>query len=70
MSKITDKDCINMPECYLFAPFSKVYTSPIIQIKTGCVHLARKSKTVPLAKNENKILDPIIYKIRNIVKDQ
>jgi hypothetical protein len=28
-----------IPECYLFAPFNKVYRSPILQIKPGCLIL-------------------------------
>jgi hypothetical protein len=55
----------------LFAPFNKVYRSPILQIKSGAVTIERKSKTSALAvNNRNRIVDGIKYKFKNIVTDE
>lgn len=56
-------------ECYLFAPFNKLYRSPIVQIKSStALNLARKSKTAALVDNQ-KIVDGIKYKFRHIFTD-
>lgn len=60
-----------MPECFLFAPFNKVYRSPILQVKPGCLILERKSKTSNLVVgNRTKIVDGFKYKFRNVVTDE
>ena len=57
-------------ESYLFAPFNKVYRSPILQIKgNSTVLLERRSKTSIHSKS-NRITDPIKYKFKNVVTDE
>jgi hypothetical protein len=61
-----------VPECILFAPFNKVYRSPILQLKPGCITLERKSKTSSLATagNRTRIVDGFKYKFKAVMTDE
>ena len=57
-------------ECFLFAPFNKVYRSPILQIRAGnTVLLERKSKTSIRSRN-GRISDPIKYKVKEVITEE
>lgn len=56
----------------LFAPFNKVYRSPILQLKPGCLTLERKSKTSALtsAGSRTRIVDGLRYKFKTVLTDE
>jgi dihydrofolate reductase len=60
----------NHCESYLFAPFNKVYRSPILQVKSGgTILLERKSKT-SIHGHSQRISDALKYRFKHVLTDE